>query len=395
MLKKEDAVLIEMSKEMTPALYSTLNLLYLPLIGKEAYLFYTTLLALKQNQMKITNHILLQRLTGMSIGLVEKARGKCEEFQLMRTFYKEETRTYLYVLDVPMKDTRFLSHEVFGRLFLDKMGDDVVTFYKSQMQNKRKSRNGFREVSATISNTIQNNWDYAKEKSFQNVQEEMEQISYDYLNVIFDEKLFLSGLSDIVFPKKQRTKKNLRIIAEIATIYGINETMMKSLIAKGIVLPDKKFSAEKLRAAALSTKAKYIADTKDPFTLPPRRYLEYRQNGVPLGKADVLLIEKLMKEYHLQPEVINVLLETCLKKYNQKILGTTVERMAASWLRLKIETIEQAKEQMKKECEAGMTKANTKAMIVQEWEKPSLDVISNEEEKMKMIEEINKMRGDK
>lgn len=392
MMKKEDGLHIEMTKEMMPSHYSTLNLFYLPLMGEQAYLFYTTLLSLKINNLKVTNHILLQKLCGFSMAALERARIKCEEFMLMRSYYHKTDNTYLYVLDVPMKPSRFLGHEVFGRMFLDAMGEDVVNFYKLHMGSKRKSRHGYEEISATMQQTLQNNWNDAKEKVFLDTKETMDQMACEHLHVIFDEKLFLNGLSDMVFPKKERTTKNMRMIAYIATIYGINETMMKSLIAKGIVLPDNTFSAEKLKKACLSTKAKYVSENKDPYMMPPRRFLEYRQHGVPLGRADILLLEKLMSEYRLQPQVVNVLLDTCLAKYNQRIVGTSVERMAASWMRLKIDSIEEAKKQMKEELEGKSYKQNSKT-IVQEWEHH--EETMSEEEKMRMIEEIKKMRGEK
>lgn len=386
MLKKDSLIRIELNKDMSPHLYSSLNLLYLPLMGEQAYLFYTTLMAVKLNDLQIKNHILIQKLSGLSTGAIEKARKKCEEFLLLRTYYNENEDVYLYVLDVPMKVTKFLGHEVFGRLLLDKMGEDVVSFYRTQMVKKRASRSAYKEISATMQDTLQNNWDYHKEKSFQNVKEEMEAISYGFLNVIFDEKMFLNGLSDLVFPMKERTKKNLRTISEIATIYGINEKMMKTLIGKGIDLPEEKFNAQKLKNVCMRTKAKYASDNSDPFQLPPRRYLEYKQDGVPIGQADLKLIEKLIGEYRLQPIVVNVLLETGLMKDkdNPRIVGTDIERMAGSWLRLKIDTFEKAKEQQKKELnKVNMRLNKAQGTIVQEW--------THEEEQEMSDEQLNEI----
>lgn len=382
MFKKDSKVIIEMNKDMSPHLYSSLNLLYLPLMGEQAYLFYTTLLAVKQSNLHIKNHLLIQKLCHLSSGAMEKARMKCEEFLLLRTYYNENEDTYLYVLDVPMKVTRFLSHEVFGRLLLDHMGEDVVSFYHLEMINKRMSKSGYKEISATMQDTLKNNWDYTKEKSFQNVKEDMEQIDYGFLNVIFDEKAFLSGLSDLIFPLKERTKKNMRAISEIATIYGINETMMKTLIGKGIDLPQAKFNAEKLKTVCMRTKAKYVSDNADPYKLPPRRFLEYKQNGVPIGQADIKLIEKLISEYRLQPEVINILLETGLKKDkdNPRIIGTDIERMAGSWLRLKIDTFNKAKKQQEIELDkVSFRNAKTQPAIVQEWKHEEEEEMSKEQ----------------
>lgn len=385
MLKKEDLLILEMNKEITPEVYSTLQLLYYPLMGLNACLFYTTLLSFIHKKIPVNDHVLLANTCGMSMEAIKKARSVCEEFLLMRSFYHKENNTYLYVMDVPLTPNRFLSHEVFGRLFLNKMGEEVVAVYKKQIAGKKRSRSGYQEISSTMNDLLKNNWDSSQERVFQNVKEEINEINYDYLHIIFDEKIFLSGLSELIFPKKERTKKNLRQIAEIATIYGINESMMKSLISKGIRLPENKFDANKLKDACFKTKAKYISENKDPFTLPPRRYLEYKQNGVSLNKADLLLIEKMICEYRLQPEVINVLIETCLLKYDQKIVGTTLERMAASWMRLNIDTMEKARVQQQKELNVSLKKASGTA-IVQNWDYEEEEI--SEDVKASLIEKI-------
>ena len=398
MIKKESNVIIELHKDMSPHLYSSLNLLYLPLLGEQAYLFYTTLLAIKLNELSISNHQLMLRLCKMSDGAMEKARKKCEEFLLLRTYYNEEKDTYLYVLDVPMKISRFLSHEVFGKLFLNAMGKDTVAFYKSNFVNKRTNKSGYQEISATMQDTLSHNWDMEREKTFQSVKEEMEEVGYRFLNVIFDEKIFLNGLSELVFPLRERTKKNIRTIAEIATIYGINEKMMRTLIGKGMDLPEGKFNAEKLKKACMKTKAKYVNDNPDPYQLPPKRYLEYKQNGATIGMADQKLIEKLIGEYRLQPEVINVLLETGLlkDKENPRIVGTDIERMAGSWVRLKIDTLEAAKKQQQKELNPVtryQSHRNVQQGIVQNWEKEEEKEMS-QEERAALLAEIKSLGGD-
>lgn len=385
MLKQEDKLLLEMNKEISADIYSTLQLFYYPLMGVNACLFYTTILSFISKKIPVTNHVLLAKTCGMSMEAMKKARSVCEEFLLMRTFYHKENATYLYVMDVPLTPNRFLAHEVFGRLFLNKMGEEVVTTYKKQIAIKKGSRAGYQELSSTMNDLLKNNWDSSQEKAFQDVKEEMSQMNYDYLHIIFDEKIFLSGLSELIFPKKERTKKNMRQIAEIATIYGINETMMKSLISKGIRLPENKFDVKKLKDACFKTKAKYVSDNKDPYKLPPRRYLEYKQNGVSLNKADLLLIEKMICEYRLQPEVINILIETCLLKYDQKIVGTTLERMAASWMRLNVDTLEKAKAQQQKELNVSLKK-NSGTTIVQHWDYEEEEM--SEEKRASLIEKI-------
>lgn len=387
MLRKESAIVIEMNKNMHDGSYATLTSCYLPLMGEKAYILYLTLLSLKRQNFALTNHLLVHKISNLSYEAMESARKKLEEFLLLRTYYNASEDKYLYVLDKPMKAPRFLSHEVFGRLFIDKMGKDAFAFYKQQLNRKRVNKTGFEEVSATMQDTLKNNWNPDKEKDFQDIKETAQSLRFENLQIIFDEKIFLSGLSEMVFPKKERTTQNLRMIAEIATIYGINEKMMRRLIGRGMDVSTQKFDATRLRNACMSSKAKYVSDNKDPYKLPTRRYLEYKQNGVALSNADLRLVEKLLIEYALPSEVANVLLETCmLITKSNEINGTLVDRKAAGWMRLKIDTLEKAKAQQKVELTKKGSDTN-KATIVQEWKS---DDTMSEEERMKLIEEMEK-----
>ena len=379
MIKKESGIILEMSKELNEGAYATLTTCYLPLMGEKAYIFYMTLLSIKKQNFTLNNHLLIHKITNLSYEAMDAARKKCEEFLLLKTYYKEENDTYLYVIESPLKATRFLSHEVFGRLFINKMGQEASTFYKQQLNHKRMPKTGYKEISSTLADTLRNNWNPEEEKQFQDVKDSMNEIRYEHMNIIFDESLFLEGLSEMVLPKKERTSVNLRLIAETATIYGINEKMMKRLVARGMDVTTKKFDIKRLRNACMNSKAKYVSDTKDPYKLPSRRFLEYKQNGVPLNSADMRLVEKLLVEYGLQSEVVNVLLETCINKdKNKAIVASRVERMASGWQRLKIDTFEKAKAQQKIEMETKPV-INTKQTIVQEWKKEEQKEFSEEE----------------
>ena len=82
-----------------------------------------------------------------------------------------------------------------------------------------------------------------------------------------------------------------------------------------------------------------------------------------------------------------MLLETCmLITKSNEINGTLVDRKAAGWMRLKIDTLEKAKAQQKVELTKKGSDTN-KATIVQEWKN---DDTMSEEERMKLIEEMEK-----
>ena len=102
------------------------------------------------------------------------------------------------------------------------------------------------------------------------------------------------------------------------------------------------------------------ANSQDPYTLSPIAYLQQKQNGMPVARADKLLLEKMMVDYRLPAEVINVLIDYALKATDQKFSRSFVEKVASSWARLKINTKEKAMEQT-------ISYKNTKVENVPEW----------------------------
>lgn len=390
MLNKEDLLVISMHNECTPTHYSILSLLYKPLMNEQAYQLYLTLVAMKQQNLNITNHVLLQRTTKLSIEAIEHARGVCEQFLLLRSYYNEQEKTYLYEIGLPMSMSNFLAHDVFGRYFQKVMGSDIVSFYKKE--EKHIDKTNYKEQSLHIKNLIEDIWDETDEKTFVDTQDEFNKTTMNELHVIFDEKEFLSKLGEIVLPSNQRTPKLLRHIAEIATIYGINEVMMRKLLSKAWDDDNQRVDIEKLKDICFKTTAKYSSNFKDPYMLPTIRFLENKQNGVKLGYADKMLAIKLVEEYRLQPEVANVIFETCLAMNSQKIIGTVIERLASSWLRLKIDNLETAKKQMGIEVNSFQSNKFGKGqnIIVQEWKQEIETTIDEDSEDL--LEKFNKLK---
>jgi replication initiation and membrane attachment protein len=63
---------------------------------------------------------------------------------------------------------------------------------------------------------------------------------------------------------------------------------------------------------------------------------------MPVAAPERRLIEKLVTEYKLPAEVVNVLIEFSLERTNQRLNASFVEKVAASWMRLKIDSKEKA-----------------------------------------------------
>ena len=129
-MKTEDSCKLEMNGQLDGEGLSSLRLLYAPLIGEEAVSLYQLLAVLAVSRRPITNHRLIVQLANMSIERFEQQRSILERHLLLKTFLDPKTNQYLYHI-LPVKSgNAFLRHEVFGRLYLRRMGKDAYEFAK-------------------------------------------------------------------------------------------------------------------------------------------------------------------------------------------------------------------------------------------------------------------------
>ena len=120
-MRKEDKCRIEVCGEMTMDSYASFTMLYLPLIGNDAAILYHTLVSVGSRTPKIKNHILIQKISRLSMENMEKSRHVLEQYLLVKTFYDAAENRYLYQVFMPKDGNDFLRHEVFGRLYMKEM----------------------------------------------------------------------------------------------------------------------------------------------------------------------------------------------------------------------------------------------------------------------------------
>ena len=76
--------------------------------------------------------------------------------------------------------------------------------------------------------------------------------------------------------------------------------------------------------------------------LSPLQLLSFYQSGSKVALTDIELVDSLSHNFKLPNEVINVLLEYVLLKYDYKLPRNLVEKIAAHWKRLGIKTAKEA-----------------------------------------------------
>lgn len=90
--------------------------------------------------------------------------------------------------------------------------------------------------------------------------------------------------------------------------------------------------------------------TKIPIVFH-RFALQNLQHGVEVSRSDKYLIEALISDFKMKPEVVNVLIEYVLKMKNQQFPKAYVEKVASTWVRLEIDTSEKALAHIQRETE--------------------------------------------
>ena len=78
--------------------------------------------------------------------------------------------------------------------------------------------------------------------------------------------------------------------------------------------------------------------------MPPVKFLQNKQNGIPVVKSDQALIERLCTQFQLSVEVVNTLIEYTLQQTHQQFSRNYVEKVAASWVRLGVDSRKKALE---------------------------------------------------
>lgn len=396
-MRKEDKCRIEVAGELTLERYASFVMLYMPLIGNDAATLYHTLYAIGTRKQKIRNHILLATLSKQSMEVMEKQRHILEQFLLVKTYYDGTKNSYLYQVYLPMEGSAFLRHEVFGRLYFNRMGKNVYEFNKLSFAQDVEDKSRYQDITIPFVNVLKEDWADEQEEAFTKLKPEQQASAHNEIPLRFNYDRFLDGFPLLLFPSSQRNEKNLRLIGELATIHGIDEMEMRKLVAQSMDVKRNVLNVELLKKKVRNVKGDYpVADDKDPYGLPPVRFLQRLQNGIEVSRGDKSLIEALLMDFKMKPEVVNVLIEYVLAMKNQQFPKAYVEKVASTWVRLHIDTMEKAREQIASEQEKKTKKSSVTQKQLPSWydHQDEVTVDTEDFDEAKLLKELEELRGE-
>lgn len=306
----------------------SLNLLYGPLMGKNSICLYEFLGSI-QNLVELEDVYLLLNMNASQFDI---ARNRLEQYHLIETYVHEGDM--LILLYAPLLPDSFLCHETYSRLYLASVGAKCFDKVKAMLYKDKTVSSSYTKVESPLDVSILDSWNESKEIAFEKVKPTIKQ-KYD-----FDFATLFKGM-DRIFPVRLRTSENLDRIGEMAKIYGIDAKDMRKYVQRSTNPSTHVFDLEKLKDMVMRNR-KVMEVSKDPYKMSPVKFLQNKQNGIPVVKSDQALIERLCKEFQFPIEVVNTLIEYTLQQTNQQFSRNYVEKVAASWVRLGVDSRKKA-----------------------------------------------------
>ena len=340
-LKTGDVYRIECGSFLSDDLTISLFSLYQPLIGRDAAALYMTLYSEGCRQKTQESHARLLAILNMSIDDLERARIRLEEYLLLRVYMQtQETRTsFVYVLNAPLSVSSFLAQKELMGLLAAALGSRQMEMTVAKLQPAGLPGANYREITRAVSHarrsvSYDRSVDYSRPEKRYRFADADTEINFDY-------ERFLSQTSTLVFPAELRSRENMQLIGQLATVYGLSAERMRILVMRCININAMTFDAKKLKVLCQKTQPD-VTQAKDPYSLPPVSFLQARQNGAPVSVADRRILENLSLNMKFSGEVINIMIEYILRVSQNRLVKSFVDMVAGEWARDGVKTREQA-----------------------------------------------------
>ncbi|NLC34673.1 MAG: hypothetical protein GX760_05355 [Erysipelothrix sp.] len=309
----------------------SLSLMYQPLIGASALGLYL----LFNNGLIHTNYSKLALLVNVNIEEIERNLILLERYRLIRTFKHKEEHHFIHQILAPILPSAFLNHYVYGLKLKQAIGDyhyNVLVIKYREVVLEKKDYVDISETKAFNSNSF--------DAADLNSMLQTKAIDIE-LSTQFDFGLFLSDASELKFPSILRTKENLKLISELALLYGISELRMATLVYRSIDYNKKELVTEKLYERVRREKVEF-EHTQNKYDLPTIAFLQSLQNGAHVTDYNKQLLEKLALEMMLETQVINRLIEYVMETQNNRLVHNFVLQIASTWKAYDVKNVDDA-----------------------------------------------------
>lgn len=321
----------DLSQERIKALV----LFYVPMIGNDAYSLYSFLVA--KGSSVFTELSSLLNSLNISVDSFEERLSELNRYRLVKTLKHQTEDRYILVINNPLTVNEFINDDILVREFILKTSGpyyrSLITGYKGI-----SDYSSYEDVSVKLDLSSLADWTEDKE-TFVSSSGNNTSLSF---NSLFDINRFLSDLSYSIFPLRYRTEENLREIARLADLYSISYDKMRIIVKEAASYEGNSFDLELLKKRCMYAESEFRSVDVSSYRIPCQLYLMNLMNGKELTPVDKRVLIRLSDDYHLNPEVINVLLEHCLKNCDNRLLESYLYPIASDLHRNNVVTYKQA-----------------------------------------------------
>ena len=353
-----------------------LNMLYMPIIGYTAVVLYLKFQAEAKNTYFSSELTHYHLMTSMSLSLdnIKEARLRLEGIGLLKTYYNEgEVNNYIYELYSPMSASEFFSHPIFNVVLYNNVGKNEYNRLFDLFKVPHISLKDYEEITSTFDQVYKaRNYTALEINEGEIVSKNKLLLKYE-LDYDFD--LMVSSLPKEMFNEKCLNKSMKELITNLSYLYDINPVNMADLIRaslneRGNIDKEelrknvRKFyqfnNDNRLPSLLFKSQPEYLRNATGDNSRKgrmikvfeshsPYEFLKAKYKGVKPTDRDMKILETLLIDLKLNPAVVNVLIDYCLKTNNNKLVKQYVETIAGQWKRSGIETAAEAMEIAEKE----------------------------------------------
>ena len=404
---------------------SILNNLYMPIIGYSSIVLYLKLQSEAKNTYlsgELTHHHLM---TSMSLTLdnIKESRLRLEGIGLLKTYYQEgEVNNYIYELYSPVSALEFFNHPIFNVVLYNNVGKNEYNRLFDLYKTPHLSLKDYEEITYSFDEVFKvRNYTPLELNEGEIIAKNKLPLKYE-LDYDFD--LLISSLKEDLFNEKCLNRNMKELIINLSYLYEIDPVNMADLIRaslneKGNIDKDElrkntrrfyQFNNDnRLPSLLFKSQPEYLKSASGDNTLKgkmikvfeshsPYEFLKAKYKGVKPTDRDMKILEMLLIDLKLNPAVVNVLIDFCLRTNNNKLVSNYIETIAGQWKRSGIETASEAMEFARKEYKKNNKKDIKKDIkksnkVVPLWLNEKIETennIEDDSEFKKFIEEFRK-----
>ena len=336
--------------------------LYQPIIGYKAVSLYFNLWSELEADQTITTtkkkHLRLFDMMVCNANEFTQLRTHLEAVGLIKTYINagSEYSKYVYRIFAPLSPNDFFAHSLLCPLLKKAFTDEnEFTRTRNYFLKSVGVKSTYKEISASFTDVFKN----INKLELVNLEDRYIGRTSLKVKTSFDFDAFYIGLKDYQIPKTLFTREVIDEISLLSEAYNIDAIEMRYVVMNSIEVIDgnRQINFYKMREQARhyvssNEKENKTKKTKNIITLSGNsniktlldqynrtstiEFFKLRNNNMEILENDIALIKEL-KKAGLIDSVINVLIDYCLMKNENRIIPNYIKRVAQSLIRNEID----------------------------------------------------------